>query len=133
MAKKVNDCKEVENLVNDVMYYARLWRMLERYRQWCMENHKRFCLRRVVKLYFGETVMLERQILQACRISLLGGYEELPPAASHPRRQREMVRALACMELGLTERRINLHLMDAAYSVVFPDSTPLNINKKKLS
>ena len=28
-------------------------------------------------------------------------------------------------------RKVNLHELDAAYSIAFPDSTPINVNKKK--
>ena len=30
-------------------------------------------------------------------------------------------------------RKVSLHELDAAYSIAFPDSTPLNVNKKKRS
>ena len=44
----------------------------------------------------------------------------------------ELLRAIVAVSLGLSMRKVDLKALDAAYSVAFPNSTPLNINKKKI-
>ena len=59
------------------------------------------------------------------------GLDELPSPTLHPRRSREFLKALAAVKLGIGVRIVDLKALDAAYSVAFPYSTPLNINKKR--
>ena len=44
---------------------------------------------------------------------------------------RELLRAIVAVRLGISYYKINLRALDAAYSIAFPKSTPININKKK--
>ena len=44
---------------------------------------------------------------------------------------RELLRAIVAVSLGISFYKVNLKALDAAYSIVFPKSTPLNVNKKK--
>ena len=39
--------------------------------------------------------------------------------------------AIVAVSLGISLRKVDLKALDAAYSEVFPNSPPLNINKKK--
>ena len=35
------------------------------------------------------------------------------------------------MQLGISFYKIDLKALDSAYSIAFPNSTPINVNKKK--
>ena len=43
---------------------------------------------------------------------------------------REFLRAIVAVKTGISYWRINLKALDAAYSIAFPNSTPINVNKK---
>ena len=49
------------------------------------------------------------------------------------RKHRELLRAIVAVRLGIGMRKVNLRALDAAYSIAFPKSTPINVNKKRLS
>lgn len=73
---------------------------------------------------------------QVCRNTVVGdeqlcGLDQLPPPALYPRKHRELLRAVVAVGLGIGLRKVRLHDLDAAYSIAFPQSTPLNVNKKK--
>ena len=59
------------------------------------------------------------------------GWNELPLPSLYPRKHRELLRAIVAVRLGISYYRINLRAIDKAYSIVFPRSTPINVNKKK--
>ena len=58
------------------------------------------------------------------------GWDELPLPSLYPRRHRELLRAIVSVRLGIGMRKVDLRALDRAYSVVFPRSTPINVNKK---
>ena len=58
------------------------------------------------------------------------GWDILPPPALYPRRHRELLRALVAVKLGISMCQVNLRALDKAYSIAFPKSTPINVNKK---
>ena len=58
------------------------------------------------------------------------GWVILPPPRRYPRRNRELLRAIVAVRLGIGKRQVCLHELDAAYSVAFPQSTAINVNKK---
>ena len=60
----------------------------------------------------------------------VGGYEELPSPKLYPRLHREFLRAIVAAKTGISYYRVHLKELDAAYSVAFPNSTPINVNKK---
>ena len=59
------------------------------------------------------------------------GWNELPLLSLYPRKHRELLRAIVSVKLGISYYKIDLRALDAAYSIVFPQSTPINVNKKK--
>ena len=59
------------------------------------------------------------------------GWNELPLPSLYPRKHRELLRAIVAVRLGISYYRINLRAIDKAYSIVFPQSTPINVNKKR--
>ena len=89
---------------NDQACFVQLWRRLERTRQMLAGQYKRFCIRNVLKVWFG-----------------------LKPPSLYPRKHRELLRAIVAVSLGISLRKVDLKALDAAYSVAFPNSTPLNI------
>ena len=118
--------------------FVQLWRRLERTRCLLRGQYKRFCVRRVLQMWFGYEAD-DDLIWEVCRrVSLsldednpLGGYDELPLPALYPRKHRELLRSIVSVRLGITMRRVDLKALDRAYSIAFPKSTPINVNKKK--
>ena len=88
---------------------------------------------------FDFEIMIEIQNSQDCfvmlwrkleRTSEQEGWNELPLPSLNPRKHRELLRAIVAVETGISYWRINLKALDAAYSIAFPNSTPINVNKK---
>ena len=42
-----------------------------------------------------------------------------------------MLRTVVSVKLGISYYKIDLKALDSAYSIAFPKSTPLNVNKKR--
>ena len=126
------------NIENTQECFVQLWLQLERPRRLLGGMCKRFCIRPVLKAWFG-CVATDDFIWEVCHTATilldedcpLCGWDELPPPSLYPRRHRELLRAIVAVKLGIGVRKVNLKAIDAAYSTVFPKSTPININKKK--
>ena len=116
--------------------YVLLWRRLERTRRLLLAQYRRFCVRNVLKAWFGREAT-DDFIWQVCRTALvddepLMGYDPLPPPSLYPRKHRELLRAIVALRLGISYgKSINFRALDSAYSVAFPKSTPINVNKKQ--
>ena len=100
--------------------FVMLWRKLERTRRLLGGQYKRFCIRNVMKAWFW----------RVCHLCEQEGWNELPLPSLNPRKHRELLRAIVAVKTGISYWRINLKALDAAYSIVFPNSTPINVNKK---
>ena len=107
-----------------------LWRKLERTRRLLGGQYKRFCIRNVLKAWFGYEATSDF-IWEVCRLCEQEGYNELPLPSLYPLKHRELLRAIVAVKTGTSFFRINLKALDAAYSIAFPKSTPINVNKKK--
>ena len=59
------------------------------------------------------------------------GWDELPPPKRCPRKHRELLRAIVSVTLGIGMRKVSLKELDRAYSIAFPKSTAINVNKKR--
>ena len=126
------------NIENTREGFVRLWFRLELTRQELLEGGKRLCIRNILKTWFG-LAATDDFIWEVCfRMSdvlddeiPVGGYDLLPSPALFPRKHRELLRAIVSVKLGISMYRVHLNDLDAAYSVAFPQSTPLNVNKKK--
>jgi hypothetical protein len=120
---------------NNKECFVRLWQMLERTRRFLRTERKRFCIRRVLQLWFeGEAT--DDIIWEVCRLAAVDGepqegWNELPLPSLYPRKHRELLRAIVAVKTGISFYKIDLKALDSAYSIVFPNSTPININKKK--
>ena len=58
------------------------------------------------------------------------GWNELPLPSLYPRKHRELLRAIVAVVLDIGLRKVSLPDLDSAYSIAFPHSTPINVNKK---
>ncbi len=113
-----------------------LWRKLERTRRLLGGQYKRFCIRNVLKAWFGYEAT-DDFIWEVCHKALVDdepqeGWNELPAPSLYPRKHRELLRAIVAVRLGISYYKIDLKALDSAYSIAFPNSTPINVNKKKL-
>ena len=70
-------------------------------------------------------------IWEVCHLCEQEGWNELPLPNLYPRKHRELLRAIVAVRTGISFWKINLKVLDAAYSEAFPHSTPLNVNKKR--
>ena len=110
--------------------FVQLWLRLGRTRRLLGGQCKRFCIRNVLKSWFGGEAT-DNFIWEVCFRCEQEGWNELPPPSLYPRKHRELLRAIVSVRLGISFYRINLKALDKAYSIAFPNSTPININKKK--
>lgn len=121
---------------NNMESFVQLWQQLERTRQMFGMQYRRFCIRRVMHSWLGSEAT-DEMIWEVCQRAAaheydpVYGLDELPIPALHPRRCREFLRALIAVRLGIGVRNVDLKALDRAYSVAFPHSTPLNVNKKR--
>ena len=107
-----------------------LWLRLERTRRLLGAQHKRFCIRSVLKCWFRLRAN-DDFIWEVCHLSGQEGWNELPLPSLYPRKHREFLRAIVAVTTGISFYRVNLKALDKAYSKAFPNSTAININKKK--
>lgn len=121
---------------NNQACFVQLWRRLERTRRLLGGQYKRFSIRNVLKAWFG-CEATDDFIWEVCRTASLHddepvyGNDILPPPSLYPRRHRELLRAIVAVRLGIGMRKVDLKALDKAYSIAFPKSTPINVNKKK--
>ncbi|MBQ7181480.1 MAG: hypothetical protein IJR87_09330 [Bacteroidaceae bacterium] len=115
-----------------------LWLRLERTRRLLAGQYKRFCIRNILRSWYGVQAN-DDFIWEVCfRMSELfsdeipvGGNDPLPLPSLYPRKHRELLRAIVSVKLGISYYKIDLKALDSAYSIAFPKSTPLNVNKKR--
>ena len=110
--------------------FVELWLRLERTRRLLGGQCKRFCIRNVLKPWFSAEAN-DNFIWKVCHLCEQEGWNELPAPSLYPRKHRELLRAIVAVKTGISYWRINLKALDSAYSIAFPHSTPININKKK--
>ena len=110
--------------------FVQLWLRLERTRRLLAGQCKRYCIRNILKLWFGPQAN-DDMIWHVCHLCEQEGWNELPLPSLYPRKHRELLRAIVAVRTGISFWKINLKVLDAAYSEAFPHSTPLNVNKKR--
>ena len=120
---------------NNEECFVQLWRKLERTRRLLGGQYKRFCIRNVLKSWFPADAT-DDFIWEVCQRTIIDeeavcGYDALPPPSLYPRKHRELLRSIVSVCLGIGMRKVNLKALDKAYSIAFPNSTPINVNKKK--
>ena len=97
-----------------------LWRKLERTRRLLGGQYKRFCIRNVLKAWFGYEATSDF-IWEVCHLAAVDdepqeGWNELPVPSLYPRKHRELLRAIVAVRLGISYWKINLKALDKAYS-----------------
>ena len=120
-----------ESVQNNQECFVQLWRKLERTRCLLGGQYKRFCIRNVLKAWFDYEAT-DDMIWEVCRLCEQEGYNELPIPSLYPLKHRELLRAIVAVRLGISFYKIDLKALDKAYSEAFPNSTPINKNKKKI-
>ena len=115
---------------NNQECFVKLWLRLERTRRLYGGQCKRFCIRNVLKSWFGGEGT-DDMIWEVCHLCDQEGWNELPLPSLYPRKHRELLRAIVAVRTGISFWKINLKVLDAAYSEAFPHSTPLNVSKKR--
>ena len=115
---------------NNQECFVKLWLRLERTRRLFGGQCKRFCIRNVLKSWFGGEAT-DDFIWHVCHLCEQEGWNELPLPSLYPRKHRELLRAIVAVRTGISFWKINLKVLDAAYSEAFPHSTPLNVSKKR--
>ena len=125
-----SDIRTMIEIQNNQDCFVQLWRKLERTRRLLGGQYKRFCIRNVLKTWFGYEAT-DDCIWQVCHLCEQEGWNELPLPSLYPRQHRELLRAIVAVRLGISYWKINLRALDKAYSIAFPNSTPINVNKKK--
>ncbi len=115
---------------NNQECFVVLWRKLERTRQLLRGQCKRFCIRRILKSWFGYEAD-DDFIWEVCHLCDQEGWNELQAPSLYPRKHRELLRAIVSLKTGISFYKVDLKALDKAYSIAFPESTPINVNKKK--
>jgi len=110
--------------------FVELWRKLEHTRRLHLGQHRRYCVRNILKTWLGLRAS-DDFIWEVCRRAELEGWNELPLPQLQPRPHRELLRALTSATLDIGMRKVDLHALDRAYSIAFPQATPINVNKKR--
>ena len=123
------------NIENNQECFVQLWRKLERTRRLLGGQYKRFCIRNVLKAWFGYEAS-DDFIWEVCHRAAVDdepqeGWNALPLPSLYPRKHRELLRAIVSVRLDISKYKVNLKALDKAYSIVFPESTTINVNKKK--
>lgn len=116
--------------------YISLWRTLRETYEDFSSHRKRFCVRRLLQHWHSLGLLpceggVDDFIWEVCLRTERGGYDDLPDPHLYPRPHRELLRAIAVESLGIRKADVDLEALDSAYSIAFPESTPLNINKKR--
>ena len=114
---------------NNKECFVLLWRMLVPTKHLLRRKYKRFCIRNVLKEWF-EQEATNAFMWEVCNLCEQAGWDELPSPSLYPRKHREFLRAIVAVRTGMSFYQINLRALDAAYRIVFPNSTPINVNKK---
>ena len=126
-----------ECIANNQACFVRLWLRLERTRQLFKAQYRRYSVRNVLKEWLGADAT-DDFIWEVCQRASrdevpVYGYDLLPKPSLYPRVHRELLHAVVQVKLGLKHHQVKLSMIDEAYSIAFPQSTPINVSKKKKS
>ena len=125
----------ITEIENTQECFVQLWRELERTRQLLGMQYRRFCIRRILQSWLGPEAT-DDFIWDVCYNTVVDdeqvyGMDLLPPPSLSPRKSREFLIAFVEVKLGIGLHKVNTKALDAAYSIVFPNSTPIHVEKKK--
>ena len=110
---------------NNEACFVRLWLRLEHQRRLCELQYKRFCVRRLLKAWFGHEAT-DDFIWEVCTRCGQEGWNLLPPPTLSPQKHRELLKAIIEVRLQMGRNHIDLRALDRAYALAFPQSARLN-------
>ena len=121
---------------NNKQCFVQLWLRLERTRRLLASQYKRYCIRNILKDWFG-TRATDDFIWEVCNSIVLDddnqvyGYDALPPPKLYPRKHREFLRALIAVVLNIGIRKVDAKALNKAYEKAFPQGKKLKSDRKK--
>ena len=95
--------EKMMNVENNQECFVQLWRKLERTRRLLGGQYKRFCIRNVLKAWFGYEAT-DDFIWEVCHLSEQEGWNELQAPSLYPLKHRELLRAIVAVRLGTCHR-----------------------------
>jgi len=116
--------------------FVQLWLRLEHTRRLLASQYKRYCVRNILKEWFG-TKATDDFIWEVCNSIVLDdeqqvfGYDVLPSPMLHPRTHRELLRAIVAVALDIGIRKVDAKALNHAYEQAFPDGNRLKSSRKK--
>ena len=120
---------------NNKECFVRLWRQLERTRQYLESRRKRFCVRRILQTWFGENDS-DDLIWEVCNLlsteeQTVYGWDELPTVVEDPERNCFLLQAIVAAKLGISIYKINSKELRDAYIEAFPKRTPIQLGRQR--
>ena len=115
---------------NNKECFVRLWLRLEPTRLLLEGQYKRFCVRNILRSWFGLRAN-DMFVWDVCSNSGLEGWQTLPSPIVCPYPLRDMLKAVVAVRMGISIKKVDVHALDAAFSVAFPNAAPLNVAHKK--
>ena len=120
----------IDKIENTETCFLQLWLMLDHTRLELQDQYKRYCIRHILESWFADRAT-DDFIWEVCIKCDQLGLNELPQPTLNPRPHRELLRAIVSTTLKISMCQVNLHALDVAYTIAYPGSTPLNVNKKR--
>ena len=123
---------------NTQQCFVQLWLKLERTRRLFADHYRRFCIRNILKEWFG-TKATDDFIWEVCNSIIIDedmeqpvyGYDLLPSPKLQPRKSREFLRALIAVVLNIGIRKVDAKALNKAYEKAFPQGKKLKSDRKK--
>ena len=124
-------------ITNDEKCFVQLWLRLERTRRLLASQYKRYCIRNILKEWFG-TRATDDFIWEVCNSIITDeneqpayGWDVLPPPKLWPRKHRELLRAIVSVVLNIGIRKVDAKALNKAYEEAFPQGHKLKSDRKK--
>ncbi len=117
--------------------FVQLWRELERTRRLLTSRYKRYCIRNILKDWFG-TRATDDFIWEVCNSIIVDendipayGWDVMPPPRMCPWKHRELLRAIVAVALKIGIRKVDAKALNKAYEKAFPQGKKLKSDRKK--
>ena len=117
--------------------FVHLWLQLERTRRLLASRYKRYCIRNILKDWFG-TKATDDFIWEVCNSIVADaneppsyGWDILPSPKLVPRKHRELLRAIVAVVLNIGIRKVDAKALNKAYEKAFPQGNKLKSDRKK--
>lgn len=97
----------INKIENTETCFLQLWLLLDSTRHDLMQQFKRYCIRNILKSWFG-TAATDDFIWEVCTRCEQEGLNELPVVTLYPLQHREFLRATVSTALHIGMRQVNL-------------------------